>query len=163
MGARGFPPKPTALRILEGNPSRKPFNVKEPKPKVLQNLEPPEEFTDLQKKIWNSITTEMVRIGLVTEIDYYVVHRYCVFAAEFIETSRRITPENSVIPHRGEDGKIRYITYNPLISMRNEASRQMGRLEQSLGISPSARSRIVIGLRDRLENGIDEDEDPYGE
>ena len=32
MGRRGPPPKPTRIRLLQGNPSKRPINKREPKP-----------------------------------------------------------------------------------------------------------------------------------
>ncbi len=34
MGQRGPAPKPTALRILEGNPGKRPLNASEPRPRA---------------------------------------------------------------------------------------------------------------------------------
>lgn len=33
MAGRGRPPKPTAIKELEGNPGKRPLNKNEPKPK----------------------------------------------------------------------------------------------------------------------------------
>jgi len=38
---RGPPPKPTYLRILEGNPSKRPLNRNEPQPPPVETLDPP--------------------------------------------------------------------------------------------------------------------------
>ena len=39
---RGPPPKPTYLRILEGNPSKRPLNRNEPQPPPVETLDPPD-------------------------------------------------------------------------------------------------------------------------
>ena len=36
MGRRGFAPEPTVLKVIKGNPGKRPLNVREPKPKPIK-------------------------------------------------------------------------------------------------------------------------------
>lgn len=44
MATRGRKPTPTAIKMLEGNPGKRPLNTKEPKYKVIINN---------VQKVWN--------------------------------------------------------------------------------------------------------------
>src|SRR5688572_21911457 len=48
---RGRKPKPTWLKIMTGNPGKRPLNDAEPQPEGLLG-EPPEWLTDAQKAAW---------------------------------------------------------------------------------------------------------------
>jgi hypothetical protein len=58
MGARGPAPTPTRLRIIEGNPSRRPLPTDEPHyaPGIPQR---PRGMSEGAKKAWEALVTEM--------------------------------------------------------------------------------------------------------
>jgi hypothetical protein len=59
-------PKPTALRILQGNPGKKALNKREPKPRVC--IPPcPRHLTPRAKSHWKAVAPKLARIGLLTE------------------------------------------------------------------------------------------------
>jgi P27 family predicted phage terminase small subunit len=69
MPGQGFPPQPTALKILRGNPGRRPLNKKEPKalvgkppfPEWLAALDP------VTKEIYESLAHRLVKTKVLTE------------------------------------------------------------------------------------------------
>ena len=68
MAHRGPKPKPTVLRILEGNPGRRPLPQNEPQPKVgLPRC--PSSLSPDAKKLWQSLGKKLAGCGLVTETD----------------------------------------------------------------------------------------------
>lgn len=158
MGLRGPKPKPTALRRLEGNPSGRPLPRNEPSPMLALKIEPPKDLTLDGKAIWKSLSEEMVRIGLLTVLDLNALHRYVKFLLEYYDAERKIDGK-LVITIRWPNGTPRHLIPNPYLSIRNNAATQLGRLEQSLGLSPSARARM-IGM---LQGGYAAKEDPYGD
>ena len=61
----GPPKKPTKLRILEGNPSKRPLPKNEPEPDPTMP-ECPDWLMDDAKEEWNRVAPELHRIGLRT-------------------------------------------------------------------------------------------------
>ena len=75
---RGRKPKPTNLKILNGNPGKRPLNKKEPKPKVTPSgpycPRWPESYA---KDEWQRISKELKGLGLLTDIDVTAMAAYC--------------------------------------------------------------------------------------
>lgn len=162
MGKRGFQPKPTALRVFEGNPSGRPLPRHEPKITPVEDLTPPEFLSPSQVKIWESLSKELCRIGLLSNIDFYAFLRYVTYTNEFIEASKSITMQNLFIVKKNPEGKTEFVRYNPMLQIRDRASLQMKGIEMAIGITPSARSRIISELMLAKSNEDKKHEDPYG-
>ena len=69
MATRGRKPKPTALKVLEGNPGRRPLNKNEPKPKGKKKLQCPSYFNAEAKKEWRRLSKVLIEMGVLTEFD----------------------------------------------------------------------------------------------
>lgn len=160
MGIRGPQPKPTEIRLLEGNPSGRKINYQEPKPQRITEVEAPSHFTEAAVRVWKSLTDELARLNLLTVLDLEAVARYVDYLMEY----RRARDEIKgvlVIPYFEADGKtLRYMQQNPYIAIKNTAADKLLRLEQQFGMSPAARARI-IAIADGGRGG-GPDEDPYG-
>jgi len=68
MGARGPAPKPTALRKMEGNPSRRPFPANEPQysPGIPDR---PKKMNRGSRVFWDELVNEMAGMGVLTRVD----------------------------------------------------------------------------------------------
>jgi phage terminase small subunit len=69
MGRRGPQPRPTALKVLRGNPGRRPLNPTEPKPQPLESIEPPAWRTAEAAAIWREDAPHVHQLGLLTRLD----------------------------------------------------------------------------------------------
>src|SRR5690606_36938676 len=73
---KGRKPKPTNLKVLEGNPGKRPLNQNEPKPKPIRPKCP----TWLDKeaeKMWRSLAPELESLHLLTIIDVAALAAAC--------------------------------------------------------------------------------------
>ena len=63
----GRPRKPTKLKILEGNPGRRPLNKSEPEyaPTVLK----PDDLSEVAAEWWDLVVPQLVRLGLAQSVD----------------------------------------------------------------------------------------------
>ena len=68
MAQRGRKPKPTAVKVLEGNPGKRSLNTNEPKP-VKKAPRCPGWLEDEAKKEWKRMAKQMEQLGILTEID----------------------------------------------------------------------------------------------
>jgi len=60
--------KPTKLKVLEGNPGKRPLPTDEPKPAQVMPTMPPDLDKEAQE-VWNTLGPKLLRIGLLTETD----------------------------------------------------------------------------------------------
>ena len=78
MEPRGPAPKPTALKLLEGNPGKQKLNKNEPMPKVPDVIpKPPKRLLPEAKKEWKRLAPAMVALGLLTEVDTSAFAELC--------------------------------------------------------------------------------------
>ncbi len=77
MGQRGPPPKPTKLRLLEGNRGRLKINPHEPQPDPTLPDCPP--WIDAEARAeWGRVTPQLHAMGVLTKIDRADLIGYCM-------------------------------------------------------------------------------------
>ena len=75
---RGRRPPPTYLRLLQGNPQRRPLNTNEPQPEVPAEFpEPPPHIEGYAHDEWYRIGPELHRMRLLTVADLKIFEFYC--------------------------------------------------------------------------------------
>jgi P27 family predicted phage terminase small subunit len=147
-GARpgsGRRPKPTALKILAGNPGRRPLNAGEPKPRA-GIPECPAELSDSAKGEWKRISVELLALGLLTELDRAALAAYCQAWAHCLEATENIKKFGLIVrtppSEKSPDG---YPIQNPYVAIMNQSMAQMRSFLIEFGMTPSSRSRISVG------------------
>ena len=143
MGRRGPPPKPTSLKLLAGNPGKRPLNRREPQPER-RTPQCPRQLTPSAKREWRRISKELASLGLLTRIDRAPLAVYCQAWARWLECEDRLRKHGVVV--RGADGTP---VQSPYFRIANEAMKQMARMLIEFGMTPSARSRIEISLQEQ--------------
>ncbi len=73
---RGRLPKPTALKVLAGNPGRRPLNAGEPQP-TADGVRCPSWLSLDAKREWRRVAPELQRIRLLTVADVSPLASYC--------------------------------------------------------------------------------------
>ena len=138
MARTGRPPKPTAIKALEGNPGKRPLNKNEPKP---QPTAPkcPSWLTADAKKEWRRLSKELEAMGLLTRVDMAAFAGYCQAYARWKEAEEFISKHGSIL--KTSTG---YIQQIPQVSIAQQNLKQMRNFCSELGLSPSARSRLSI-------------------
>ena len=76
MAIRGRKPKPTNLKVLEGNPGKRPLPTNEVKP---QKKAPrcPQWLEEDAKREWKRMGKILEQMGLLTEMDMTAFAGYC--------------------------------------------------------------------------------------
>ena len=137
MATRGRKPKPTNLKVLEGNPGQRPLNDNEPKPDKKAPTCPawlePE-----AKKEWRRMSKQLEQLGLLTELDRAAFAAYCQAYARWKEAEEFITKHGSMI--RTPNG---YLQQVPQVSIAQTYLKIMNRFAEQFGLTPASRSRII--------------------
>jgi P27 family predicted phage terminase small subunit len=148
---RGPAPTPAHLRVLRGNPSKRPI-PREPEPTIPAELpEPPPFLTGYARDEWLNTGPELYRLGLLTRVDINTFAAFCQAykhwrtAVETLETMAKRDPLTGglMIKTPGGDAGI-----NPLLAIARHAAGQMVSLAAHFGLSPAARARIAAGVSD---------------
>ena len=151
----GRKPKPSAIKILEGNPGKRPLNQNEPKP---QKKAPPcpKWLEPEAKKEWKRLARTLEAMGVLTEADMAAFAGYCQAYARWKEAEERITDRGLII--RTPSG---YPQQVPYISIAQQYLKLMQQFAEQFGLTPAARSRIIAGNGDN--GAIDEMDALLGE
>lgn len=150
MGARGPKPKPTALRILEGNPSHRPLPKNEPKPES-DKVRCPAWLAADAKKEWRRLAPSLIAMGLLTNSDVQAFAAYCESYAAWKEASQYLHEHGSVFEMPSG-----YMAKAPQVSIAQTNLTLMKQFAGEFGLTPSSRTRIMAGT----DNGKAEAEDP---
>ncbi len=89
MDMRGRRPKPTRLKVLTGNPGKRPLNTNEPLPEPAAPECPPE-LGPVARQEWDRIVGELAALRLLTELDRAALAVYCGSYAMWAEATDAI-------------------------------------------------------------------------
>jgi len=148
MGTR---PQPTALRVLRGNPGKRPYNGDEAAPEAA-DLEPPAYLNGAALEEWQRIAPILHRLGLMTEIDAGALATYCQTFARWREAEDKIAADGMVTVDR-----FGFPHLSPYVSIAQKSVTQLKALLCEFGMTPSARSRV------RASADRDRPSDPFAE
>ena len=76
----GRPRKPTALKLLQGNPGKRALSKSEPQPKV--GCSPPPWLPPAGRIQWARLAPRLIDLGLLTEIDGDAFAALCMMTAQ---------------------------------------------------------------------------------
>ena len=149
MATRGRKPTPTAIKELEGNPGRRPLNRNEPVP-VYRAPPCPKTLGPEAKREWRRLAKTLESMHVLTELDMAVFATYCDAYEQWKKATEFINTHGSVI--RTPSG---YLQQIPQVSIAQTYAKLMNRCAEQMGLTPSARSRIIAGAG--VENTDDMD------
>jgi P27 family predicted phage terminase small subunit len=135
MAAPGRKPKPTALRLVEGNREHRPINKAEPKPQPVMPV-CPDFIEGKARDVWDRYGPMLVRLGVLTEADGLAFAALCNEWARYVELV-----ENKEMVQTFESGA-RQVA--PEVSASHKCLTQLLRLFGEFGLTPSSRARLSI-------------------
>lgn len=133
----GPAPKPTSLRVLEGEkrPSRIPAN--EPVPAEL-DVECPSYLDAEQRAVWDAYAPDLTRKGVLTFWDVEAFAAYCVAVVRHAQAVQTINATDSLLV-RNQRGVARH----PALAAERDQAMLMMALGSRFGLTPA--DRAVLG------------------
>lgn len=146
---RGRKPKPTPLKIVEGQRIRKPRG-KAPQPDpTLPDC--PSHLDKLAQKQWSKYAGELNRLGLLTFIDAPWFAQLCFNLSLSVKAEEKIQEMGAVIEiyEEGEDSNlyIKEIRRNPWVMVEKQASERILKIMSEAGMTPVSRTRASIAKK----------------
>ena len=141
----GTKPKPTHLKLIEGNRGKRPLNRKEARIAPALPDPPPHLSADALEE-WNRVAGWLHRIGLLSEVDRAALAAYAQAYGRWVQAERAIAKMAEKDQLTGglmiktSNGNA---VQNPLVGTANKAAADMMRYAAEFGMTPSARSRIA--------------------
>ncbi len=153
-GRDGRKPKPTALRLIQGNQEHRPLPENEPEPKaVVGSVEPPEWLGATARSFWPGFVSELQEMGVLTSADLPALALLCDSYAEHVECSRVIESEGRTYEATTAAGAV-MVRPRPEAAMRDAAERRARAMLVEFGLTASSRTR-VHALKAKPENKLD--------
>jgi P27 family predicted phage terminase small subunit len=144
----GPPPVPTNLRILRGNPSKRPIRPEPQPPRTAEPPEPPSFLTGVAADEWWRAAPTLHRLGLLTVLDVAAFAAYCQAykrwrtAEEALAKMAEKDPVTGGMLIKGSLGDARV---NPLARVAANAASDMVSFAAQFGMTAAARARIAAG------------------
>jgi P27 family predicted phage terminase small subunit len=144
----GRKPIPTKLKLLRGNPGKRPLPENEPQPQV-RLPSAPTFLSEEGKREWKRTGRRLQSLGLMTEIDTSALAAYCQAWARWKEAEEMLNQFGAVIKVGGS------LQPSPYLSVANKAMAQMVKLLAEFGMTPSSRSRVTAVATEKAEDPMD--------
>lgn len=136
----GARPKPTAMKLLAGNPGKRPISKNEPKPMRVIST-PPHWLSVEATAYWDKIEPMLFRIGVLTEADELMLAILCQAYANLLAARAHIDRHGAIM--KTPNG---HLQISPFKTLERQAYLDIIRCCQEFGLSPASRSRIVAQL-----------------
>jgi P27 family predicted phage terminase small subunit len=133
---RGRRPTPTRLKVLTGNPGKRPLNADEPKPEIAIP-DCPVELGPVARQEWDRMAPQLVSLRILTQLDRAALAAYCGAYAMWAEATEAVQKYGTMV--KSPSG---YPVQSPYVSIANRQAEIMMRIASEFGFTPASRSRI---------------------
>ena len=162
----GRPKKPTAIHLLNGNPSKisnlEAKAAAEPHPTEYTpgNVpEPPDYLPEDAKQCWQINAPMLAGMRLLTVADLIALEAYCMNYAAFRKLARDLSAANLLMvyrPHAATQPNSQYLDVVPQARELRAFSKEMREWGREFGMSPAARGRMVLPEEKEAEDEMEQ-------
>lgn len=141
MGKRGPKPKPTAIKLLHGNRSKRPLNLHEPKPSAAPPRCPA--WLDAEAKAcWRVLIPQLRDMGVLTRIDANALTNYCETWSRWKRAVLFLQKNGDVYSLKDDQGNPKCVVQWPQVAVARNLVSVLHRYQQEFGLTPSARTSL---------------------
>jgi P27 family predicted phage terminase small subunit len=137
-------PKPTVLKLVQGNPGRRPINGREPLP-ARKKPPRPAHLSDKARKAWPKVARILSGVSVLTVADGLALEGLCEAYADYQSSREAIKAAGGEYyqVQMGEGGGVMWRAH-PAVASRNDADRRLRAWLVEFGLTPAARSKVKI-------------------
>lgn len=142
---RGRKPTPTHLKLVNGNPGRRPVSLDEFRPPAAVP-DCPAHLHGEAKTEWERVTQILFTHGMVSEVDRGALAMLCTIWARYvtaelmIEKAREAAPSSGGLFIKSPNG---FPIQSPWLAVSNKAMEQYKGMCAEFGLTPAARVRVT--------------------
>lgn len=134
---------PTALKVVRGNPGKRPLNEHEPKPASADAEDVPEWLSPEAQEHWPVIAAQLADAGVLTVLDRPALAQYCEAFVIWKQAYDKVLKFGMVV--KAQSG---FPVQSPFLSIANQQSERMLRIMCEFGMTPSSRARVTVSKPD---------------
>lgn len=160
---RGRKPKPTHLKLITGNPGRRPLRMDEFRPAA--NIPPcPKHLKGEARKEWLRVSRLLLEHCMVADVDRGALAMLCtlwdryVTAEDMIYKAKEAAPGSAGLFVKTPNG---FPVQSPWLAVSNRAIEQYKSMCNEFGLTPAARVRVTPTAVAQIPL-FDEDDKPVG-
>lgn len=139
--------KPTALKILEGNPGKRAINHREPKP-VIGVPDCPAWVSEAGRRHWPALVGLISDMGVMTIADGSAAALLCNALGEYLDACERVDELGVLVEEHKYDKDGNEVASNwkpnPAAVIRSDSWRRVYLMMQQFGLTPSSRSKLHV-------------------
>lgn len=138
MAKTGRKNKPSALKLVQGNPGNRPINEDEPEPLLVYEPEPPETFNEMERAKWIDTARKLAECRVLTELDLDALEIYVRNWVSMHEAIADINERGKLLqmPRGG-------VMWNPQWSQYKHSESVCRSIMAEFGMTPSTRTSVV--------------------
>lgn len=137
----GRPPKPTSMKIVNGNPGKRPLNAREPQYDA-HSGDAPDGLNDDGLWMWNRLARLLIPQGLLTQADEPMAVAWCEAWADLVEARSALAAHHTQFHSYDAVGQGGMIMTHPAFRRKANATERLNKLSGKFGFSPSDRAKI---------------------
>lgn len=134
---RGRKPKPTALKVLAGNPGKRRLPTEPELSRAIPRC--PKHLDGEARREWRRVAGELYEAGLLTRVDRAALAAYCQAWARWVEAEGKVRELGAVV--KTTNGGLMQNTW---LGVANRALDEMRRFMVEFGMTPSSRARVKV-------------------
>ena len=136
----GRMPTPTAIKVLRGNPGKRALPKGEPRPATGDRVpSAPRWLSEEARAEWRRLAPRLHAVGLLTEVDSQALGLLCEAFAQYVAAKAVVDREGMLL--MSEKGNA---YQHPATGLMTQARGELMKWAREFGMTPSARTRIVV-------------------
>ena len=140
---KGRKSKPSALRLVQGNPGHRPVNEDEPAPRKIFAPPAPRTFSKVEKAKWKKLCKQLSECRVLTELDLDALEMYVRSWHTMMVALADVKKRGKLILN-ATGGEV----WNPSWTEYKHAVSVVRSLQAEFGLTPSSRTGIVATADD---------------
>ena len=134
--------KPTRLKLIQGNPGKRPINGNEPEPaRGIPTC--PAWLSAQAKAAWEELSVLLDDMGVLTLADSFALELLSTTYCEWRAATEAIEKHGEIYKTTTQQGDTMHRP-RPEVAMRADAARRLTALLSCFGLEPGARSRLCM-------------------
>jgi P27 family predicted phage terminase small subunit len=139
----GRKPVPTALKILRGNPGKKPLPKGEPQPPA-DNIVRPSYLGKVARRKWDELLPLLQSVRVMTRADIDALARLCDTYEWWLAIREKLRKEGESYPVLNDKGEVKYVAQRPEVAIAHKLAAQLHTLEADFGLNPASRTKLDV-------------------